>query len=81
MLDKYSLEGFPSYLFFDRDHKLVHSQTAFPGLDRYRALEHGHSLAVLEMLSWVGSSTGKKSPHSGVGAVGGAYHSKTKLVW
>ncbi|MDE6085895.1 MAG: TlpA family protein disulfide reductase, partial [Muribaculaceae bacterium] len=38
MLDKYSLEGFPSYLFFDKDHKLVHAQTAFPGLDRYRAL-------------------------------------------
>ena len=38
MLDKYSLDGFPSYLFFDKDHKLVHAQTAFPGLDRYRAL-------------------------------------------
>ena len=38
MLDKYSLEGFPSYLFFDKGHKLVHAQTAFPGLDRYRAL-------------------------------------------
>ena len=38
MMNKYSLEGFPSYLFFDRDHKLVHAQTAFPGLDRYRAL-------------------------------------------
>ena len=38
MLDKYTLDGFPSYLFFDRDHKLVHAQTAFPGLDRYRSL-------------------------------------------
>ena len=38
LMDKYSLDGFPSYLFFDKDHKLVHAQTAFPGLDRYRAL-------------------------------------------
>ena len=38
MLDKYSLDGFPSYLFFDKGHKLIHAQTAFPGLDRYRVL-------------------------------------------
>ena len=37
LMDKYSLDGFPSYLFFDNDHKLVHAQTTFPGLDRYRA--------------------------------------------
>ena len=38
LMDKYSLDGFPSYLFFDKGHKLIHAQTAFPGLDRYRVL-------------------------------------------
>ena len=38
LLEANSLTGFPSYLFFDRDHRLVHAQTSFPGQARYRAL-------------------------------------------
>ncbi len=38
LLAKYGFTGFPSYLFFDRSHKLVHAQTAFPGLKRYGEL-------------------------------------------
>lgn len=34
----YGLDGLPAYLFFDRNHKLVHSQTGFPGLGRYREI-------------------------------------------
>ena len=36
--NSYNLTGFPSYLFFDSDHRLVHAQTAFPGLNRYTEL-------------------------------------------
>ena len=38
ILKSHNLEGFPSYLFFDRDHNLVHSRTAFPGTRRFREL-------------------------------------------
>ena len=33
----YGLEGFPSYLVFDREHNLMHSQTSFPGQSGYRS--------------------------------------------
>lgn len=36
--ETYNLTGFPSYLFFDRDHTLVHAQTSFPGVSRYSEL-------------------------------------------
>ncbi len=36
--NSYNLTGFPSYLFFDSNHRLVHAQTAFPGLNRYTEL-------------------------------------------
>ncbi len=38
ILKNHNLEGFPSYLFFDRDHNLIHSRTAFPGTRRFREL-------------------------------------------
>lgn len=38
ILKSHNLEGFPSYLFFDRDHNLIHSRTAFPGTRRFREL-------------------------------------------
>lgn len=38
ILKSHNLEGFPSYLFFDRDHNLVHSRTAFPGPRGFREL-------------------------------------------
>lgn len=38
ILKNHNLEGFPSYLFFDRDHNLVHSRTAFPGTRGFREL-------------------------------------------
>lgn len=37
-LEAEGLNGFPSYFFYDRDHKLVHKQTAFPGKASYRDL-------------------------------------------
>lgn len=36
--NSYNLTGFPSYLFFDSNHRLVHAQTAFPGINRYTEL-------------------------------------------
>ncbi len=38
LLENFGLTGFPSYLFFDRDHRLVHAQTSFPGVSRYSEL-------------------------------------------
>ena len=38
LLENFGLTGFPSYLFFDRDHTLVHAQTSFPGVSRYSEL-------------------------------------------
>lgn len=38
VLEAEGLNGFPSYFFYDRDHKLIHKQTAFPGKDTYRNL-------------------------------------------
>ncbi len=38
ILKSHNLEGFPSYLFFDRNHNLIHSRTAFPGTRRFREL-------------------------------------------
>lgn len=38
LLENFGLTGFPSYLFFDRDHTLVHAQTSFPGVSRYSQL-------------------------------------------
>ena len=38
ILKSHNLEGFPSYLFFDRDHNLIHSRTAFPGPRGFREL-------------------------------------------
>lgn len=38
LLESYGLTGFPSYLFFTRDHRLVYSQTSFPGIVRYTEL-------------------------------------------
>lgn len=35
---RYNLTGFPSYLFFDRDHRLIHSGTSFPGTPMYLEL-------------------------------------------
>lgn len=35
---KYNLTGFPSYLFFDRDHRLIHGRTSFPGTPVYLEL-------------------------------------------
>ncbi len=34
--EEYNLTGFPSYLIFNRNHELVHSQTAFPGVTEYK---------------------------------------------
>lgn len=34
--EEFSLEAFPSYLFFDRDHKLIHKQTGLQGIDTYK---------------------------------------------
>lgn len=36
--EQYQLQGFPSYLFFDKHHNLIHSQTSFPGLEEYTRL-------------------------------------------
>ena len=36
--EQYQLQGFPSYLFFDKHHNLIHSQTSFPGLEEYSRL-------------------------------------------
>ncbi len=33
--EEYKLSGFPSYLVFNSEHDLVHSQTAFPGVTEY----------------------------------------------
>lgn len=38
ILDSNRLHGFPSYMFFDRNHNIVHSQTSFPGPIRYQDL-------------------------------------------
>lgn len=35
---RYNLTGFPSYLFFDRDHRLIHGGTSFPGTPMYLEL-------------------------------------------
>lgn len=35
---RYNLTGFPSYLFFDRDHKLIYGGTSFPGTPMYLEL-------------------------------------------
>ena len=34
--EEYNLTGFPSYLIFNRNHELVHSQTVFPGVAEYK---------------------------------------------
>lgn len=34
--EEYNLTGFPSYLIFNREHELVHSQTVFPGVTEYQ---------------------------------------------
>ena len=36
--EKYRFTGFPSYLFFNRDHRLVNSGTGFPGATAYKSL-------------------------------------------
>ncbi len=36
--EKYRFTGFPSYLFFNRDHNLVNSGTGFPGATAYKSL-------------------------------------------
>lgn len=38
ILKDHNLTGFPSYLFFDRNHRLVHAQTSFPDLARFEQL-------------------------------------------
>lgn len=38
LLKEYSLTAFPSYLFFDNNHTLRHTSTAFPGADAYGKL-------------------------------------------
>lgn len=38
ILESHNLSGYPSYMFFDRNHKLAHKQTSFPGPTRYRNL-------------------------------------------
>ena len=38
LLERYGLEGFPSYLFFDRNHRLVNARTSFPGPARFQEL-------------------------------------------
>lgn len=35
LFEKYDLKGFPSYIFFDKNHKLVHLHTGFQGVDEY----------------------------------------------
>lgn len=38
LLEHYGLEGFPSYLFFDRNHRLVNARTSFPGPARFQEM-------------------------------------------
>lgn len=38
LLKSHGLTGFPSYMFFDRNHELKSAQTAFPGLEAFRRL-------------------------------------------
>lgn len=38
LMESYGLTGFPSYLFFDRNHKLGYAGTTFPGTGAYRNL-------------------------------------------
>lgn len=43
LLKSHGLTGFPSYMFFDRNHELKSAQTAFPGLEAFR--RHVDSIA------------------------------------
>lgn len=33
--ETYGLTGFPSYIFFDKKHNVIHKQTGFPGINEY----------------------------------------------
>ncbi len=37
-LEREGFNSFPAYFFFDRNHNLVHKQTAFPGKEKYQEL-------------------------------------------
>lgn len=38
LMETNGLTGFPSYIFFDRNHKLVYAGTTYPGSDKYENL-------------------------------------------
>lgn len=38
IFQSFDLSGFPSYIFFDREHNVVHAQTAYPGDNDFTAL-------------------------------------------